>query len=107
MIVVSAGNPAGQTASVGEGHEPSGPTPAPNRSKAPSGSTAPAAAGTTTVTWFFRDAAPATERVTNDTSDSGSFQVRLTKRVVLSVFDSIMGSRGRSLRSRRRPATRR
>ena len=36
-----------------------------------------------TVTWLVREAAPATDRVTNDSSDSRVFQARLSRTVTL------------------------
>ena len=93
MMVVAVGSAVGQAASAAAGQDPSGPTPVPNRSKAPSASVGPAGEGTTTVTGLMRDAAPATARVTNDNSDSDSFQDRLRKRLILSVVTSLMAQR--------------
>ena len=92
-MVVSAGSRPGQTASAAAGHEPSGPIPAPMRSKAPSGSVGPAAEGTRTDTGLVRDTAPARARVTNESSEPDRFQARLRNRVARSVSGSLIGGR--------------
>ncbi len=53
------------------GHAPFGPSPMPSRSNAPSASMDPGGLGVITLTVRVRDAAPATARVTNESSVSG------------------------------------
>ncbi len=77
--VTSLGRPSGHARASGLGHPSTTSPPAPIRSNAPSGVTCPAGPGTTTATPCVRDAAPARDRVTNESSEGVPSHDRLRK----------------------------